>query len=141
MLTYVFDTSAWIAHIFKEPGWEEINVLFEEKNASIGVSTVSLPELQSRLKALGKDEQFEFLLAHYRPLFDRIVPVDEHIALGAVSLKRAATKRLPGFDALIAATALQQNAVLIHRDAHFQFVPPDLLKQKMLLSILGARSS
>jgi len=58
MLTYVFDTSAWLAHIFKEPGWEEINTLFDETNASIGISVVSLPELQSRLKALGKDEQF-----------------------------------------------------------------------------------
>ena len=132
MLTYVFDTSAWIAHIFKEPGWEELNAFFDEANSGIGISTVSLPELQSRLKSLGKDVQFEYLLELYRPLFDRIVPVDESIALGAISLKRKATSRLPGFDALIAATALQQNAVLIHRDAHFQSVPTDLLKQKML---------
>jgi len=132
MLSYLFDTSAWIAHIFKEPGWEELNALFDETSASIGVSVVSLPELQSRLKALGKDEQFESLLEFYRPLFDRIVLVDENIALYAIALKRAATNRLPGFDALIAATASQQDAVLIHRDAHFQSVPADRLKQKML---------
>lgn len=132
MLTYLFDTSAWLAHIFKEPGWEELNDLFDEAHASIGISVVSLPELQSRLKALGKDEQFEPLLTFYRPLFDRIVPVDENIALAAITLKRASTHRLPGFDALIAATASQHNAVLIHRDAHFQSVPTDRLKQKML---------
>lgn len=111
--------SAWIAHIFKEPGWKDLNALFDEASASIGISVVSLPELQSRLKTLGKDEQFEPLLGFYRPLFDRIVPVDESIALRAIALKRTATNRLPGFDALIAATASQHDAVLIHRDAHF----------------------
>lgn len=132
MLTYLFDTSAWLAHIFKEPGWEELNALFDESNTSIGISVVSLPELQSRLKALGKDNQFEPLLDVYRPLFDRIVPVDEAIAMTAISLKRQATERLPGFDALIAATASQHDAVLVHRDGHFQSVPTDRLKQKYL---------
>ena len=134
MLTYFFDTSAWIAHIFKEPGWEYLNDLFDEDASSIGVSVVSLTELQSRLKALGHDEQFEPLYEFYRPLFDRIMPVDENVALRAIALKREATSRLPGFDALIAATASLQDAVLIHRDAHFQSVPTDRLKQKMLPS-------
>lgn len=134
MLTYLLDTSAWIAHIFKEPGWEHLNGLFDEDNASIGISVVSLPELQSRLKALGQDGQFEALCEFYRPLFDRIVPVDESVALRAVALKRAATNRLPGFDALIAATASLQEAVLIHRDAHFQSVPVEWLKQEILKS-------
>ncbi len=134
MLTYLFDTSAWIAHIFKEPGWEYLNDLFDEDASSIGVSVVSLTELQSRLKALGHDEQFEPLYEFYRPLFDRIMPVDENVALRAIALKREATSRLPGFDALIAATASLQDAVLIHRDAHFQSVPTGRLKQKMLPS-------
>ena len=134
MLTYLFDTSAWIAHIFKEPGWEYLNDLFDEDCSSIGVSVVSLTELQSRLKALGHDEQFEPLYEFYRPLFDRIMPVDENVALRAIALKREATSRLPGFDALIAATASLQDAVLIHRDAHFQSVPTGQLKQKMLPS-------
>jgi predicted nucleic acid-binding protein len=100
MLTYFFDTSAWIAHIFKEPGWEYLNDLFDEDASSIGVSVVSLTELQSRLKSLGHDEQFEPLYEFYRPLFDRIMPVDENVALRAIALKREATSRLPGFDAL-----------------------------------------
>jgi len=134
MLTYLFDTSAWIAHIFKEPGWEYLNALFDEDGSSIGISVVSLTELQSRLKALGHDGQFEHLYEFYRPLFDRIVLVDENVALRAIALKREAISRLPGFDALIAATASLQEAVLIHRDAHFQSVPTDRLKQKMLPS-------
>ena len=134
MLTYLFDTSAWIAHIFKEPGWEYLNALFDEDGSSIGISVVSLTELQSRLKALGHDERFEPLYEFYRPLFDRIVLVDESVALRAIALKREATSRLPGFDALIAATASLQEAVLIHRDAHFQSVPTGQLKQKMLPS-------
>lgn len=132
MLTYLFDTSAWIAHIFKEPGWDYLNDLFDEDEASIGISVVSLTELQSRLKALGHDDQFEPLCEAYHPLFDRIVPVDEKLALRAVALKRAAIGRLPGFDALIAASASLHESTLIHRDAHFQTIPADWLKQKLL---------
>lgn len=132
MPAYLLDTSAWIVHIFKEPGWEELNALFDEDGADIIISVVSLPELQSRLKALGKDEQFEALYEFYRPLFDGIVPVDESVVLGAIAMKRAATRRLPGTDALIAATAARHGAELVHRDAHFQSVPADRIKQRML---------
>ncbi|MCX7113435.1 MAG: PIN domain-containing protein [Proteobacteria bacterium] len=132
MLTYLFDTSAWIAHVFKEPGWEYLNALFDEDGSSIGISVVSLTELHGRLKALGYDEQFESLCEFYRPLFDQIVSVDENIALRAIALKRVATDRLPGFDALIAATASLQEAVLIHRDAHFHSISSGWLKQETL---------
>jgi predicted nucleic acid-binding protein len=132
MLTYLLDTSAWMAHIFQEPGWEHVNSLFDEDDASIGICAVSLAELQSRLKSLGRDEQFESLWDFYRPLFDRIVPVDESVALRAIAIKRAATDRLPSLDAFIAGAASLYEAVLIHRDAHFQCVPADRLKQRML---------
>ena len=132
MLTYLLDTSAWITHVFKEPGWDYINTLFDEDGSSIGISVVSLAELHSRLKALGCDDQFESLCEFYRPLFERIVPVDESVALRAIALKRVAMDRLPSLDAFIASTACLHEAVLIHRDAHFQCVPADRLKQKML---------
>jgi predicted nucleic acid-binding protein len=48
MLTYLLDTSAWIAHVFREPGWDYINTLFDEYGSCIGISVVSLAELHSR---------------------------------------------------------------------------------------------
>jgi predicted nucleic acid-binding protein len=132
MLTYLFDTSAWIAHIFQEPGWEYINALFEEDGSSIGICVVSLAELHGRLKALGSDEQLEPLLEFYRPLFDRIVPVDENVASRAIALRNAATDRLPSLDAFIAGAGSLHKAVLIHRDAHFTAIPLDLLQQRLL---------
>lgn len=132
MLTYLLDTSAWIAHIFQEPGCEHINCLFDEDGSSIGICAVSLAELQGRLKALGSDAQFELLWEFYRPLFNHVVSVDASVALRAIALKRAATDRLPRLDAFIAGAASLHEAVLIHRDAHFQCVPADRLKQRML---------
>ncbi len=43
-----------------------------------------------------------------------------------------ATKRLPTIDALIAATAVQNKAVLVHRDPHFEAIPIEQLQQLKL---------
>lgn len=132
-MTYLLDTSAWIAHIFRAPGWERLNELFAENSVRIEISVLSLAELQGRLKAAGCDSQFETFCEAYRPMFDAIVPIDESIVRRAVALKRESTGRLPGFHALIAATASLRDAVLIHRDAHFQSIPPNWLTQAPLL--------
>jgi predicted nucleic acid-binding protein len=132
MLTYLLDTSAWIAHIFKEPGWEYINTIFEEDGSRIGICVVSLAELHSRLKALNRIAQFQPLCEFYRPLFDNIAPVDESVALRAIELKNAAPDRLPSIDAFIAAAASLHNAVLVHCDAHFSTIPKELFKQYQL---------
>jgi len=132
VLTYLLDTSAWMAHIFKEPGWEYLNTLFEAEDSRIEICVISLAELHGRLKTLGRIEQFEPLYELYQPLFDRIVPVDERVVLRAIALKSATTHRLPSIDAFIAGAASLHKAVLIHRDAHFLAIPPDELQQKQL---------
>jgi predicted nucleic acid-binding protein len=46
---------------------------------------------------------------------------------------RAATRpRLPLVDALIAASAKQHGAVLVHRDPHMATIPTSLVSQQML---------
>jgi predicted nucleic acid-binding protein len=84
---------------------------------------------------LDRDGEFEPLCELYRPLFDRIIPVDEALVLRAIALKRAAVSRLPSIDALIAAAASLHAATLVHRDPHFQAIPADWLKQEVLTGV------
>jgi len=132
VLTYLLDTSAWLTHVFNEPGCQRINTLFDSNGCSIGVCVLSLIELQTRLKALDRDGEFERLWTLYRPLFDRVISVDEALVARAIALKRATPSRLPSIDALIAAAAALHEATLVHRDAHFQAIPVDWLQQEML---------
>ena len=49
-----------------------------------------------------------------------------------MSLRAATRPRLPLVDALIAASAKQHSAILVHRDPHMVTIPASLLNQVML---------
>jgi predicted nucleic acid-binding protein len=132
MLTHVLDTSAWVAHIKDEAGGDEVTTLFNDSETQIGISTLSLVEVYGILKAIGRESEFGDIVEQYRSLFAQIILVDEKVAFRATELRQKTTSRLPGIDAVIAATAAHHGAVLVHRDKHFLAVPDDLLKQKML---------
>lgn len=134
MLTHVLDTSAWIAHIQQEPGWELISDLLRSEKERVGISVLSLIELHGRLRSFGREKEFEQVLEDYRDLFALIVPVDVAIALQGVALRQAATARIPAIDSLIAATAGNHDAILVHRDGHFLSIPETLLKQEKLVT-------
>ena len=87
MLTYVLDTSAWIAHIQQEPGWETISSLLRGEEEQVGISALSLIELFGRLRSFGQEAAFEQILEDYRDLLTQIVPVDEAIGLQAIALR------------------------------------------------------
>jgi len=129
MLTHMMDTSAWIAHIQQGPGWETISSLLRGEEERVGISALSLIELYGRLRAFGQEAEFEQILKDYRDLLAQIVPVDEAVGLQAVALRRSATARLPAIDAMIAAAAALQGAVLVHYDAHFSAIPADQVRQ------------
>lgn len=132
MVTHILDTSAWLAHLFEEPGADQISELFKQNDNQVGVSVASLVEAYARLRAVGRAAEFEWAVDRYRQLFHSFVPVTESIALQAVSLRSMATSRLLAIDSIIAATAAQHSALLVHRDPHFLAIPNDLLKQEML---------
>lgn len=132
MLTHLLDTSAWLTHLFREPGYADISKLFLEPGNQVGVSVISLVEVHSRLRALKIEHRFEQVVAEYRELFAQILPVDEPTALRAASLRQSAGHRVPAIDAVIAAAASLQSAVLVHRDPHFAAVPGELLQQQAL---------
>jgi predicted nucleic acid-binding protein len=129
---FLLDTSAWLAHLFGEPGVEEITLLFDDLDNDVAICVLFLAEVYGRLKALGAEDRWPQVWATYNKLFAAPLSVDETVTHQAIALRKAATKRLPTIDALIAATAVQQGAILVHRDPHFESIPAKLLQQTRL---------
>lgn len=115
-MTHLLDSSAWLAHLFGEPGVEQVNQLFEDSKATIFVSALSLPEVCGRLSALGQSDRWQQVWATYGALFDKVLPADQAVAEEAIRLRADTSQRLPTIDALIAATAAVHRLTLVHRD-------------------------
>jgi predicted nucleic acid-binding protein len=129
---FLLDTSALIAHFRREPGWDHVQALFEGDAEILGAS-VTLVELARRLRELGATvEEARRTVQDYRDLLDDLVAVDEKVALAAFDIGCAAASRLPLVDALIAASAHERNACLVHRDRHMASIPESLLAQLQL---------
>jgi len=131
-MKFLLDSSALFAHFFDEPGADEVSALFHDPTAEILLSVLSAPELFAALSVRGKGDRFDEVWRDYEQVVDDILPVDEAVALQAVALRRAASRRVPNGDALIAAAAVLTGAMLIHRDPHFLSIPPNLLQQRSL---------
>ena len=131
-MNYLLDSSAWLAHLFGEPGVDEVNQLFSDKHNAVSISVLSLPEIYARLNALGRQEQWPNVSGIYAELFTKVIPVDEKIAHQAIMLRAASPKRLPTIDGLIAATAGVYQLTLVHRDPHFSVIPAEHLRQIQL---------
>jgi predicted nucleic acid-binding protein len=131
-VTHLLDSSAFFAFFFDEPGRQRVEELLREPAVEMGLSILTSVELWARLRAEGRETAFEQEWEDYLPLFARIVLVDLPLCLRAVELRRAATTRLPTIDSLIAAAAVEHDAVLVHRDPHFTSIPGHLLKQELL---------
>lgn len=53
-MTRLLDSSAWLAHLFGESGVDEVSLLFDDPNTQVSISTLSIPEIFARLKAIGR---------------------------------------------------------------------------------------
>ena len=131
-MTHLLDSSAFFAFFFDEPGRQRVEELLREPAVEAGLSVLTSLELWARLKAEGRDEAFEQEWEDHLPLFERIISVDFPLCLKAIEIRRAATSRLPTIDSLIAAAAVEYDAILVHRDPHFKSIPGHLLKQELL---------
>jgi predicted nucleic acid-binding protein len=131
-VTHLLDSSAWLIHLFGEPGVEEINQLFEQPQVTVHVSALSLPEVYARLLSLDRGAEWPQVWQAYSALFDKVIPADEAVAHMAVQYRTAAATRLPTIDGLIAATAGVHDLTLVHRDPHMAAIPTDLLRQMQL---------
>ncbi len=132
-MTHCLDSSALLAHYFDEPGRAQVDALFNDPNAIVGISALSLYETDRRLVTHRASPALRREFSeHYRSVLDAVVPVDETIAAAAIELRDAATARIAAVDILIAATAKIHDAILVHRDAHFEAIPAAHLRQLAL---------
>jgi predicted nucleic acid-binding protein len=131
-MSYLLDSSAWLAHLFGEPGAEQVTRLFDTPQNAVSISALSIPEVYARLKSLGREDHWPGLWAIYAVLFTTIIPADEAIAHQAILIRAATPAWLPTIDGLIAATAAIQGVTLVHRDPHLAAIPNHLLQQIQL---------
>lgn len=113
----------------QEPGWELISNLMRSEEDQVSISALSLVELYARLRSFDRQREFIQVLEDYRDLFTSILPADESVALQAVALRQVATSHVPTIDSLIPATAAVHDAILVHRDAHFNSLAVDQVQQ------------
>jgi predicted nucleic acid-binding protein len=132
-MTYLLDTSALLAHYRGEAGAPRVQALFEDPTQTIIIASITITEFSRRMIELGAAEvDVEGALSDYERMMAAVVAVDRAIALHAFALGRKASKRLPLADALIAAAAANRDAVLVHRDPHFDALPAEDLRQEKL---------
>ncbi len=130
---YVLDTSALLAHYREEPGHDLVERLLEENPDEVYVSSITWLEFHLRLKELIPNQKArEEVLAIYDELLADALPVTREAARAAFDLRQQLPRRIPNADALIAATAKLQGAILVHRDPHLAAIPETLVKQIVL---------
>jgi predicted nucleic acid-binding protein len=73
-------------------------------------------------------------LEAYAGILTRVVPIGQDVAGLAFDLGRQTPDRLPLIDALIVATAVREQACLVHRDRHMSAIPTSVVEQIDLAS-------
>jgi predicted nucleic acid-binding protein len=132
-ITHLLDTSAVLAHYLDDAGADEVEELWGSPAIRVAISVLTLPELRPRLDALVTEPR-EANLAYrlYAEELTAAVPVTREVAVAAIELRRTATGRLPLVDAIIAACAKCESAVLVHRDPHMAAIPAESVEQVIL---------
>ena len=132
-ITHVLDTSALIAHYQEEPGFEEVESIVAYQSNRVVISSATWLEFRIRLRQICTDEdERNRSIGIYRALLGQGIPVDDAIVARAYLLRQAAAERLPNMDALIAATAAEHGAILVHRDPHMAGIPTSAVSQLVL---------
>lgn len=124
---YLLDTSAVLAYYQGEAGSDVVRGIFEARErgeAAIFISFMTIFELAYILTSReGDREAFSFILKLRNLRMDEVWP-DEDLMWRAT-----ATKALGGLsvaDAFIAASAMAEQAVLVHKDPEFEALQPGL---------------
>ena len=131
MITHVLDTSALLAHYLRDAG--DVNVILARGPEENGVSLITVVELRGRLTELVADTtEAERAFKLYTETLTTPMPFTRATAEAAMELRSATRPRLPLVDALIAASARQHGAILVHCDWHLAGIPTTLVNQKVL---------
>ncbi len=132
-VSHVLDTSALLAHYFDEPGAEIVDRLWSSLGSKPAVCAVSIAEMRGRLNQELTDHKEAASAAEaYFGQLTTCLPVDRAVAELAWQLREVTPQRLPLVDALIAATARSEGAILVHKDPHMARIPRRLVEQIVL---------
>ena len=121
----LLDTSVLVSHWLKGKGFElAADALAREAYCSV----LSLLEFGTLMRAQGVENPVRVcLLSDYEHALRGVFGVDRQTVELADRLRAKTATRLPTVDALIAATAVQHDAILVHADNHFRSIPPACL--------------
>ena len=111
----------------------EVNQLLLDTNNKIGISVISVVELRSCLRDKVDDDEAKRAFHLYADQLTKNLAITREIADLAIHLRSSIRPRLPLADSLIAACAQKYNALLVHRDPHFDAIPESTIHQLRLL--------
>jgi predicted nucleic acid-binding protein len=128
----LLDTSAVVCIVEKESGWLVAREKVSEFDKVL-ISALTIAEYARRCLSRGDSvAQAKLAVEGVLIMVDEVIAVDQQIALRMLNVVAHSTSRVPTIDAIIAATAIQHGAVLLHRDAHFRGIPQTMLHQEEL---------
>jgi predicted nucleic acid-binding protein len=124
---YLIDTSALLAHLLQESGYEVVERLLETSGDRLAICILTWVEFEISLSRSGYTAKEKArILSIYRGALGNPLPVDEKVG------REALGTRIPLTDLLIAACAKANGFQLVYRDKHLSDIPEDLLGQLRL---------
>ena len=130
MITHVFDTSAILAHYFHEPGAELVNDLLAQNSVEVGIPAIELLELKRQLShTLPNAVEAQRAFHLYAGELLATIPITRAVVTRAQLILEKTGDQLSLLEAILAASAQSENAVLVHRNQRLARLPSDLLQQ------------
>lgn len=130
MITHVFDTTAILAHYFHESGAEQVNDLLADNSVEIGIPAIELLELKSQLaRSLPNAAEAQRAFHLYADELITTLPVTREVVTRALAILQKTGEPLGFLEAILAATAQHESAVLVHRHPRLARLPAPLLQQ------------
>lgn len=130
---YLIDTSALLAHLLQESGYEVVERLLEASGDKLAICILTWVEFEIFLSRSGYTAKEKArILSIYRGALGNPLPVDEKVGREALVIREALGTRIPLTDLLIAACAKANGFQLVYRDKHLADIPEDLLGQLRL---------
>jgi len=118
MVCYLLDTSALLTLHYNEQGADQVEAILRDTKANRYLSFISVTELfYITWQRKGKEEAYQSIVQLKMLPLQRVDPQEE-LLLQAGEFK--ALHSLSLADSLIAATALQMKATLVHKDPEFE---------------------
>jgi predicted nucleic acid-binding protein len=130
---HLLDTSAILAHLLRENGWETVERCIGVDGGRAAVSIISWVEFQLFINRSDypKSDRNK-IIGFYREALGSPLPIDVETGEIALMLKAKAAGRIHLTDLLTAACAKEHAMKLVYRDKHIEGIPEEGLVQVRL---------